>query len=87
MNGIKSRGRIMIIGPGVADFTVATHKCAIAGFTEILVCKQDILQVLKSTQEFFDAEIWPGHSNSAGGCRHVPELAALIKKFQPDLDP
>ncbi len=85
MDKTKSRGRIMIIGAGGVA-TVAAHKCAQvpAVFKEIMVASR-----APSKCEAIKADIRSRYGRDIQTARvdadNVPELAALIRQFRPDL--
>jgi len=85
MNETKGRGRIMIIGAGGVA-TVAAHKCAQIPevFTEILVASRTFSKceaLRNDIRQRYGRDIQIAQVDAD----NVPELAALIKKFQPDL--
>jgi len=85
MNNSKSRGRIMIIGAGGVA-TVAAHKCAQVPevFTEILLASRTFSKceaIRNDIGKRYGRDIQTAQVDAD----NVPELAALIKKFKPDL--
>ncbi|TAN39969.1 MAG: saccharopine dehydrogenase family protein [Nitrospirae bacterium] len=85
MNEKKQQGRIMIIGAGGVA-TVAAHKCAQVPevFREIMVASRTL-----SKCEALRADIKKRYGREIGIAQvdadNVPELAALIRKFRPDV--
>ncbi len=85
MNTGKKRGRILIIGAGGVA-TVAAHKCAQIPdvFTEIMVASRTL-----SKCEAIRNDIGKRYGREIHVTRvdadNVPELTAVIDKFQPDL--
>jgi saccharopine dehydrogenase (NAD+, L-lysine forming) len=85
MNEIKSRGRIMIIGAGGVA-TVATHKCAQVPevFKEIFIASRTLSKceaIREDIKQRYGREIKTAQVDAD----NVPELAGLIKHFQPDV--
>ncbi len=85
MDKTKSRGRIMIIGAGGVA-TVAAHKCAQVPevFNEIMVASRTPAKC-----EAIKADIRQRYGRDIRTAQvdadNVPELAALIRQFRPDL--
>ena len=85
MNSMKNRGRIMIIGAGGVA-TVAVHKCAQVPevFTEIVVASRTL-----SKCEAIRRDIKQGYGKDIHVAQvdadNVPELIAVIRRFQPDV--
>ena len=85
MKGRENRGRIMIIGAGGVA-TVAAHKCAQMPqvFTEILVGSRRLSKcdaIRGAIKQRYGREIQTARVDAD----NVPELIALIERFQPDL--
>jgi len=85
MNNSKGRGRIMIIGAGGVA-TVAAHKCAQIPevFTEILLASRTLSKceaIREDIKQRYGREIQTAQVDAD----KVPELAELIKQFQPDV--
>lgn len=85
MNNKKSCGRIMIIGAGGVA-TVAVHKCARIPevFTEILLASRTFSKceaIRKDIMQRYGRDIQTAQVDAD----NLPELTALIKKFQPDI--
>ena len=85
MNETKGHGRIMIIGAGGVA-TVAAHKCAQAPevFKEILVASRTVSKceaIRDDIKQRYGREIHTARVDAD----KVPELAGLIKQFQPDV--
>ena len=81
MNGIKSRGRIMIIGAGGVA-TVAAHKCAQIPevFTEILVASRTFSKceaLRNDIRQRYGRDIQIAQVDAD----NVPELVALDKEI------
>lgn len=85
MNTEKNRGRIMIIGAGGVA-TVAAHKCAQVPdvFNHIMVASRTLSKceaIRDDLRKRYGRDIEIARVDAD----NVPELAALIRKFQPDL--
>ena len=85
MNNIKNRGRIMIIGAGGVA-TVAVHKCAQIPevFKEIVLASRTLPKceaIRKDIKRRYNRDIQIAQVDAD----NVPELTALIKKFEPDI--
>ncbi len=85
MNGIKNRGRIMIIGAGGVA-TVAAHKCAQVPevFTEILVASRRLSKceaIRKTIRQRYDRDVLIAQVDAD----KVSELTAVIDRFKPDV--
>ena len=85
MGDMKSRGKILIIGAGGVA-TVAAHKCAQvpAVFKEIMVASRTLSKcdaIKDEIKKRYGRDI----RTTQVDADNVPDLAALIKKFQPDL--
>jgi saccharopine dehydrogenase (NAD+, L-lysine-forming) len=85
MNETKGRGRIMIIGAGGVA-TVAAHKCAQVPevFKEIMVASRTVSKcetIREDIKQRYGREIQTAQVDAD----KVPELAGLIKQFQPDV--
>jgi saccharopine dehydrogenase (NAD+, L-lysine-forming) len=85
MNETKNRGRIMIIGAGGVA-TVAAHKCAQVPevFKEIMVASRTVSKceaIRDDIKQRYGREIQTAQVDAD----KVPDLAGLIKKFQPDV--
>ena len=85
MNETKGRGRIMIIGAGGVA-TVAAHKCAQVPevFREIMVASRTVSKceaIREDIKQRYGREIQTAQVDAD----KVPELAGLIKQFQPDV--
>jgi saccharopine dehydrogenase (NAD+, L-lysine-forming) len=85
MNTMKNRGRIMIIGAGGVA-TVAVHKCAQIPevFTEILLGSRTLSKceaIRKDIKQRYGREIQITQVDAD----NVPELTAVLCKFQPDI--
>jgi len=85
MNETMGRGRIMIIGAGGVA-TVAAHKCAQVPevFKKIMVASRTVSKceaIREDIKQRYGREIKTARVDAD----NVPELAGLIKQFQPDL--
>ncbi len=85
MNTQQNRGRIMIIGAGGVA-TVAAHKCAQVPdvFNHIMVASRTLSKcevIREDLRKRYGREIETAQVDAD----NVPELAALIRKFQPGL--
>ncbi len=85
MNEIKGRGKIMIIGAGGVA-TVAAHKCAQIPevFREIIVASRTVSKceaIKDDIKQRYGREIQTARVDAD----NVPELVALINKYQPDV--
>ncbi|MCX5810142.1 MAG: saccharopine dehydrogenase family protein [Proteobacteria bacterium] len=85
MSNIKNRGRIMIIGAGGVA-TVAVHKCAQIPevFKEILIASRTLSKceaIRKDIKRRYDRDVQTAQVDAD----NVPELTALIRKFEPDV--
>lgn len=85
MNGKKTCGRIMIIGAGGVA-TVAAHKCAQVPevFKEIMVASRTLSKceaISSAIKKRYNRDIQTARVDAD----NVPELAGLIRKFQPDV--
>jgi saccharopine dehydrogenase (NAD+, L-lysine forming) len=85
MNETKGRGRIMIIGAGGVA-TVAVHKCAQVPevFKEIMIASRTVSKceaIRKDIKQRYGKDIQIAQVDAD----NVPELVALINKYQPDV--
>jgi saccharopine dehydrogenase (NAD+, L-lysine-forming) len=85
MDAINSHGKIMIIGAGGVA-TVAAHKCAQVPkvFREIMVASRT-LSKCEAIKNDIKARYGRDIETAQVDADNVPELAALINKFRPDI--
>ena len=85
MNDKKNHRKILIIGAGGVA-TVAVHKCAQVPqvFTEILIASRT-LSKCETIKKDIKMHYGRGIQVARVDADNVPELTALIKKFQPDV--